>query len=159
MILSQERFSKLLQKYPREKRHTLEIFQDIQQECGYLPKKHLIEVALYLKIPLAQAYAMATFYRSFSLVPRGKYVIRVCDGTACHIQNVQNSLDCLKRILNMDVGEIDKDGLFTLETVSCLGACAISPVMQINEAYFGHLTKEKIYEILAMFYRKEGMEL
>ncbi|MDR2736827.1 MAG: NAD(P)H-dependent oxidoreductase subunit E [Gracilibacteraceae bacterium] len=159
MILKEDKLSKLLQKYPQERRHTLAVFQDIQHECGYLPKEHIIEAARYLKTPLAQAYAMVTFYRSFSLLPRGKYVIRVCDGTACHIKNVQGRLDCLKRVLGLDPGETDKDGLFTVETVSCLGACAISPVMQINEEYYGNLTEEKIYEILADLYRKEMRKL
>ncbi|MCL1791367.1 MAG: NAD(P)H-dependent oxidoreductase subunit E [Peptococcaceae bacterium] len=158
MILKEERLTQLLQKFPPERRQSLAVFQDIQQECGYLPKEHIIEAARYLKMPLAEAYAMVTFYRSFSLDPRGKYVIKVCDGTACHIKNVQGRLDCLKRILNLDPGETDKDGLFTVETVSCLGACAISPVMKVNDVYYGNLTEEKIYEILADLYRKEMMK-
>ncbi|MCL1919192.1 MAG: NAD(P)H-dependent oxidoreductase subunit E [Peptococcaceae bacterium] len=158
MILSQEKLLGLLQKYPPEKQHTLAVFQDIQQECGYLPKEHIIEAAQYLKTPLSQAYAMATFYRSFSLTPRGKYVIKVCDGTACHIKNIHEMRDTLARILDIDAGNTDKDGLFTLETVSCLGACSIAPVMQINDEYFGSLTVEKIYDILAKFYEVESYE-
>jgi NADH-quinone oxidoreductase subunit E len=158
-MLSQETLFGLLQKYPPERRHALAVFQDIQQACGYLPKEHLIEAARYLQTPLSQAYAMVTFYRSFSLVPRGKYVIKICDGTTCHVKNTKGMMDTITRILGIDSGGTYTDNLFTIETVSCLGACALSPVMQINGEYYGNLTVEKIYEILAEFYRKEMSEI
>jgi NADH-quinone oxidoreductase subunit E len=159
MILSQEKFLKLLRAYPQERRHALAIFQDIQQECGYLPKEHIVEAAQYLKMPLSHAYAMATFYRSFSLKPRAKYVIKVCDGTACLAKRGRAMLDNVTRILGIDAGGTDKEGLITVETVSCLGACAISPSMQVNDDYHGNLTLEKIYDVLAEIYRKEKRDV
>jgi NADH-quinone oxidoreductase subunit F len=148
MILSEESLFKLLQAYPQERRHTLAVFQDIQQACGYLPKEHVVEAARYLKIPLSQAYAIATFYRSFSLKPRAKYVIKVCNGMACHIQNGQGVLDSLKRILGIDAGDTEKDGLITVETAGCPGVCATAPVIQVNEEHYGDVTPEKIHDII-----------
>ena len=149
MILSHEKLSRLLEAHPREKQYTLAVFQDIQKECGYLPKEHIVEAAEYLDIPLSQAYAMATFYHSLRLQPRGKYLIRVCDGTACHIRDSKSVLDSLKRLLGVAPGGTDADGLFTVEIVNCLGACALAPVMLIGDEYFGSLTDEKISGIIS----------
>jgi len=158
MILSRERLLELFQTYPRDRRYALPLLQDIQKQCGYLPKEHIIEAAVYLGVPLSRVYAMATYYRSFSLEPRGKYVIKVCDGTACHIKDSKNVLETLKGLLCVDVGGMDKDGLFSVETVNCLGACALAPVMMIDEEYFGKLTEESIAEILVEFRKREAVD-
>ncbi|MCL1895125.1 MAG: NAD(P)H-dependent oxidoreductase subunit E [Clostridiales bacterium] len=159
MILSKEKLDGLLSAYPRDKRHALAVFQDIQKECGYLPREHIVDAAAYLGLPLSQAYAMATFYRSFSLEPRGKYVIKVCDGTACHIKGSVGVLGCLEGLLGTGPGGMDKDGLFTVETVNCLGACALAPVMQIGDEYYGGLTEEAIAETINGFREKEAEEV
>ena len=151
MILSPEKLLNLLQRYPQDRRHSLAVFQDIQRECGYLPKEHIEAAANYLHIPLSQAYAMATFYHALSLEPRGKYIIRVCDGTACHIKGSEGALDALRRLLGIEPGATDAEGLFPVETVACLGACALSPVMQIGEEYFGRLDDAKIAQIIAEY--------
>ena len=156
MILPQEKLLELFRLYPRERQYALAVFQDIQKQCGYLPKEHIIDAAEYLKIPLSQAYATATFYHALSLKPRGKYVIKVCDGTACHIKDSMSVLGTLKGLLGVNLGETDKDGLFTVETVSCLGACALAPVMMIGEEYFGMLTAEKITGIITGLQKKEA---
>ncbi|MDR1701240.1 MAG: NAD(P)H-dependent oxidoreductase subunit E [Sporomusaceae bacterium] len=148
MILSREKLAELLESHPREKRYALAVFQDIQKECGYLPKEHIIDAAAYLNISLAQAYALVTFYRAFSLEPRGKHVIKVCDGTACHIRGSLKVLDCLQDLIGIEPGGTDAEGLFTVEVVNCLGACALSPVMQIGDEYFGSLTDETVTEII-----------
>ena len=158
MILTREKLLELFQQYPRERRHALAVFQDIQKQCGYLPKEHIEEAAEYLKIPLSQAYAMVTFYHVFSLEPRGKYLIRVCDGTACHIRGSTMVLDSLKHLLGVEAGGTDTEGLFSVETVACLGTCALAPVMQIGDEYFGKLDEEKISEII-MQYRNNGAGL
>ena len=158
MILSDERLRELLTRYPPETQHALAVFQDIQKECGYLPKEHIIDAAQYLSMPLAKAYAIATFYRSFSLEPRGKYVIKVCDGTACHIKDSRGVLECLKRLLGVELGGTDSDGLFTVEEVACLGCCALAPAMQVGDEYFGKLDDEKIVEIISAFRAGEGSE-
>lgn len=157
MILAREKLSKLFEQYPRDRRHALAVFQDIQRECGYLPKEHIEDAAEYLNIPLSQAYAMVTFYHAFSLEPRGKYVIKVCDGTACHIGSSTKVLDALKRLLGIEPGGTDAEGLFTIETVACLGTCALAPVIQIDNDYFGELDEEKVAGIITQF-RENGAE-
>jgi len=158
MILSSERLTGLLTFYPPEKQHALAVFQDIQKLCGYLPKEHIVEASRYLGLPLAQAYAMATFYHAFSLKPRGKYVIKVCDGTACHLRGSKLVLETLRQLLSVDLGGTDPEGLFTVEGVACLGACALAPVMQIGDEYFGHLDEEKVAEIIADFRQRDAAE-
>ena len=158
MILSEERLRELLTRYPPEMQHALAVFQDIQKECGYLPKEHIVDAAQYMRMPLSKAYAIATFYRSFSLEPRGRYVIKVCDGTACHIKDSKAVLDCLRRLLGVDLGGTDADGLFTLEEVACLGCCALAPAMQVGEEYFGKLDDDKIAEVIAEFRVQSGGE-
>ena len=157
MILPREKLLDLFQHYPKERRHALAVFQDIQNRCGYLPREHIEEAAEYLNIPLSQAYAMVTFFHVFSLEPRGKYIIRVCDGTACHIRGSEDALDSLKRLLGVEPGGTDADGLFTLETVACLGACALAPVMQIGDEYFGKLDDNVISEVITRFREKEAV--
>jgi len=156
MILPREKLIGLLEQYPPERRYALAVFQDVQSHCGYLPKEHITDAAAYLGVPLSQAFAMATFYNALSLEPRGKYVIRVCDGTACHIRGSLNTLDSLKRLIGLSPGETDEEGLFTVETVACLGACALSPVMQIGDEYFGNLDDGKISGIVAGLREKEA---
>jgi len=151
MILAPERLQELLWAYPPERRYALAAFQDIQKDCGYLPREHLVEAAEYLHMPLSQAYAMATFYHAFSLEPRGRYVIKVCDGTACHIKGSATVLSTIKQLLGVDLGGTDKDGLFTVEGVACLGACALAPAMQIEEEYFGKLDAEKIAAVISTY--------
>ena len=159
MILSPERLTGLLEAYPPERQHTLAVFQDIQKECGYLPKEHIIQASKYLHIPLSQAYAMATFYHAFSLTPRGKYIIKVCDGTACHIKDSHTVIQALERELGVKLGGTDADGLFTIETVACLGCCALAPAMQIGEEYFGNLTDDKVVEVIGAFRKNQAQEV
>jgi NADH-quinone oxidoreductase subunit E len=149
MILSREKLFRLLEAYPRERQHALAVFQDIQKACGYLPKEHIEDAAAYLSMPLSQAYAMVTFYRAFSLEPRGKHIIKVCDGTACHIRGSKTVLARLTELLGIEPGGTDADGLFTVEVVNCVGACAMSPVMLIGQEYFGSLTDDAVSSILS----------
>ncbi|MCL2068040.1 MAG: NADH-quinone oxidoreductase subunit NuoE [Treponema sp.] len=155
MILPRERLLELFRQYPRDRRFALAVFQDVQRQCGYLPKEHIEEAAEYLNIPLSQVYSMVTFYHSLSLEPRGKHLIRVCDGTTCHIRGSMSVLDYLKQLLGIEPGDTDADGLFTIETVACLGTCALAPVMQIGEEYFGKLDENKISEIIAQYRKNE----
>jgi len=148
----------ILEKYPKEQRFLLAILQDIQRTYNYLPREALIEVRDYLNVPLSSLYSMATFYKALSLKPKGKYIIRVCDGTACHIRGSMNLLDEIKRLLSLSPGEVTKDGKFSLETVNCLGSCAIAPVMVINDKYYGNLNPSLVREILAEYAEKSGDE-
>lgn len=138
----------MFDKYPKEKRFTLAILQDLQKEYGYIPKEKLVELSGYLDIPLSRLYSMATFYKALSLTPKGENIIKVCDGTACHIRSSKSLLDEIRSTLGIKPGETTKDGKFSLETVNCLGSCAIAPVMVINDKYYGKLTSSMVREIL-----------
>jgi NADH:ubiquinone oxidoreductase subunit E len=120
----------------------------LQKQYNYIPKEMLIELSEYLDMPLSKLYSMATFYKALSLIPKGKNIIKVCDGTACHIRSSKSLLDEIEKTLGIKPGETTKDGNFSLETVNCLGSCAIAPVMVINDKYYGKLTPAKVREIL-----------
>ena len=154
--ISLKEINKVLETYSPEKRHSLAILQDLQRKFGYIPKEALVAVSVYLDIKLSALYSMATFFRALSLKPRGKHVIRVCDGTACHIRGSQVLLDALKRSLGLTPGETTEDGLFTLETVNCLGACALAPVMVVNEKYYPKVMPQQVDEILAVYRGKKN---
>ena len=142
------RVENILHKYDGKKSSLISILLDIQSEYNYLPKDALIQVANKLSIRLVEVYAVATFYTVFSLKPRGKYIINVCVGTACHVRGGRRIVDSIQKELNIDVGETTEDKLFTLETVRCLGACALGPVMVINGEYHGQLSTKKADAIL-----------
>jgi len=124
------------------------ILQDIQTECSYLPADALRRVAERLQVPLIQVYSVATFFKAFSLVPRGRRSIQVCLGTACHVRGAQAILEEIERDLNVRAGSTTDDGEFTLETVNCLGACALGPIIMIDDEYHGQMTPAKVREIL-----------
>ena len=150
--------NKVLSSYPKEKRYSLAILQDIQHKFGFIPKEALEAAAVYLGVKISALYSMATFYRALSLKPRGKHIIKVCDGTACHIRGATVLLDSLKRILRIQSGETSKDGLFTLETVNCLGACAIAPVMLVDETYHSKVKPGQVEEILRLYRGKKNVK-
>jgi NADH-quinone oxidoreductase subunit E len=127
------------------------ILQDIQEKYNFLPVAALKRVAENLNIPLSRVYNVATFYSSFSLTERGKHLIKVCDGTACHLRNSGNIRDGITRQLNIEEGQTTADKRYTLEIVACLGACALAPVMTVNSDYHGQMTPEKIKETLEQY--------
>ncbi|MHC1720455.1 MAG: NADH-quinone oxidoreductase subunit NuoE [Clostridiaceae bacterium] len=141
-------FEKIVEKYPKEKRYTLAIMQDIQKENKYIPKEYLSMLSEYLEVPMSKLYGMATFYKALSLTPKGEYIITVCDGTACHVRSSAVLTDELQKALKIKPGETTKDGKFTLQTVNCLGSCAIAPVMMVNEKYYGKVTPNVLRDIL-----------
>jgi len=122
--------------------------QDVQRIYGYVCKECLEALALYLDCPLAALYSMATFYKALSLKPKGKHIIKVCDGTACHIGGSTNLINSIRRILGIDPGATTEDGKFSLELVNCVGSCALAPVMLIDETYYGKVTMESLPDIL-----------
>lgn len=124
------------------------ILQDVQEACNYLPDQALRHVAQRLVVPLSRVYHVATFYSSFSLTPRGRHVIRVCDGTACHLRGGTYLQHELTRQLGIGPGETTPDGIFSLELVACLGACALAPVLTVGRDYYGQMTAEKVEQTL-----------
>ncbi|MBA1335648.1 MAG: Bifurcating [FeFe] hydrogenase, gamma subunit [Firmicutes bacterium] len=143
--------SSILKEYPREQRFLLAILQDIQKQYNYLPREALTIIHEYLDIPMSKLYSMATFYKALSLKPKGKYVIKVCDGTACHIRGSSLIIDEIQKLLNISPGDTTEDGLFSLETVNCLGSCALAPVMVVNGKYFGKVTPKMVKKIIDEF--------
>ena len=143
----------ILNKYPCEKRFTLAILQDVQKQYGFIPKETIDLIAEYLKLPVSEIYSMATFYKALSLKPKGKYIIKVCNGTACHIRGSNMLIDEVAEILNISPGESTTDGLFSIEIVNCLGACALAPVMVIDDKYYGGMTKEKVKDVIDEYRR------
>ncbi len=144
----------VLNKYHLEKKSLIPILQDIQAEYNYLPQEALRLVSLTLGIPLIDIVAVATFYRAFSLKPRGKHVATVCLGTACHVRGGPKILDEFKRILDLGAGETTPDRQFTLETVNCLGCCAIGPVVVIDGDYYAQTSIRTVGKIINKYTKK-----
>lgn len=127
------------------------ILQDIQKEHNYLPMSALKQLAETLNVPFSRIYSIATFFKAFSLKPRGKHIITVCLGTACHVRKAPRIVDEIARALGVNAGETTEDRLFTLETVNCLGTCALGPVIVVDGKYHGNMTVKKVGEILKTF--------
>ena len=131
----------------------LAVLQDIQDEFNYLPRRALDRVAERMKVPMSRIAGLSTFFTVFSLKPRGKNVCDVCMGTACYARGADKLVDHMKRELEVDVGGTSADKLFTLETVNCVGACALGPLVKVGQKYHGHMTAQKIDKMLKQ-YRK-----
>lgn len=145
-------YEKILENYITNDRSSLiPMLQDLQNEYGYLPEDVLSKVAEYVNIPFASVYGVATFYNQFRLTPLGKNVIKVCRGTACHVKNSANILIALETELGISAGCTTRDKLFTLETVACIGACSIAPVININDEYYGRLVVNEIPKIIKKY--------
>lgn len=126
------------------------VLTDIQKEFSHLPRRALQRVGERLNIPLSQVFAVSTFYKTFSLTPRGKHSIKVCLGTACHVKGAGLILDRLRRDLEVPEGGTTKDGAYTLETVRCVGCCSIAPVVMVDETAYGRLKQEELSRIIAV---------
>jgi NADH:ubiquinone oxidoreductase subunit E len=146
----------ILNKWNNEDNSLISILLEIQSEYNYLPKEALMTVAERLNIPLIQVYSVATFYKVFSLKPRGEHIINVCVGTACHVKGAQKIVDEIKRKLEIDIGETTEDKLFTLEIVRCLGCCALGPVVVIDNTYYSHVTQKMVGKILEKHKKSES---
>ncbi len=152
------RVEEILASYDYQPHHLIAIMQDIQSENKYLSREVLTEVADKLHLSIAKVYSVATFYENFSLESKGKYIIRVCDGTACHVRKGGPVYDAVYENLGLSGKQkTSDDGLFTLETVACLGACGLAPVMTINDVVHAQMTPEKAIALLDEL-RKESAD-
>ncbi len=142
-------------KYRSQKKALISVLQDIQEEYNYLPQEALRTVSDTLGIPLIDIIGVATFYRAFSLEPRGKHLITVCMGTACHVRGGPKILEEFERKLNVTAGETTEDRQFSLETVACLGCCAIGPVVVVDGDYHAQTSIRKVGSILKKYMKKE----
>ncbi|MCR5601257.1 MAG: NAD(P)H-dependent oxidoreductase subunit E [Ruminococcus sp.] len=147
----------ILAKYPAEELSTIAILQDIQEYYHYLPEEIFPHIAKAINVGEARLYGVATFYENFSLDPKGKYVIRCCDGTACHVRGSLPILNKLREELGLSEEKKTTDDLmFTVETVSCLGACGLAPVLTVNGETYPAMTPEKAVELLNELRAKEA---
>jgi len=134
------------------------VLQEVQKKHNYLPEELLTYIATALNLSPATVYGVATFYAQFSLDPKGKYIIKVCDGTACHVRGSLPIYEAIrKRVKLVDGKATTDDGLFSVETVSCLGACGLAPVITINDQVYGQVTPEAIDLIIDELEKREGM--
>ncbi len=141
----------LVKKHGEKKDALIPLLQDIQSDLNWLPEDVLKTVAEKLQIPLMDVYGVASFYRTFSLKPRGKHIITVCVGTACHVRGGQRIVDEIGRRLEVAPGETTQDKNFTLETVNCLGCCALGPIVMIDGEYYGEMTTRKVGPVLETY--------
>lgn len=151
-----ERLRAVIWAYPPDRRYALAAMQDIQHNFDYLPQAGLKLLAEYMGCPVVQLYSMATFYKALSLVPKGRHIIKVCDGTACHIKSSQNLIDGIQRDLGIRPGDTTADGQFSVETVNCLGTCALAPVLLVDGTHFGKVTMGKLPEIIDSYRMESG---
>ncbi len=141
----------IVERYNKRERSLIAMLQDIQKEKGYLPKEALKIVAAEVSVPLSRLYSLATFYKAFSLTPRGRHTINVCTGTACHVRGAAKLVEKLERDLGIRNGETTADERFTLEEVRCVGCCGLAPVMVIDENFHGKLTQKDIGKVLEKY--------
>jgi len=146
-----EKLNSIITKYKNNsiaRGSMIPILQEVQELFNYLPEETLKTVSSELKLPLSKIYGVATFYAQFTFIPRGKNLIRLCTGTACHVRGGKKNLHTIEKILNIKDGQTTPDFKFTLQTVRCLGTCFLAPAMMINQEYFGRLTASKVETVL-----------
>lgn len=147
-VKSAEQLQKILARFTRSKNNAIPLLQEIQKHYGYLPEDAMEKAAEHLRISPSAIYGVATFYTQFKLTPRGKHSIKICRGTACHVQGGSRILDEIERKLDVKAGETTKDLEYSIDTVACVGACALAPVMILNEEVYGKINAGKALDIL-----------
>ena len=143
-----ERLQPIVDRYTDEGGTVIGVLQDIHEVLGYLPEDELREVSEKIDVPLSTLYGLATFYASFRLEPMGKKHICSCVGTACHVKGAPFVVDTIERELGVKPGETSADGEYTFDTVNCVGACALAPLVTVNEEYFGKMDQKKVLKII-----------
>ena len=153
-----QKTKQIIKKHKSDKSSMIAVLQDIQEAFNYLPKEALKTASRMMKVPMSRVYEAATFYTTFSLKPRGKHIVKVCKGTACHVRGAAILQDRFETTLGIKPGETTKDGKFSLETVNCVGACALGPVVVINTDYHGQVTISKVDKIIKKINNEEGAQ-
>ncbi|MEW6425221.1 MAG: NADH-quinone oxidoreductase subunit NuoE [Bacillota bacterium] len=139
----------ILPYYEQSRKAVIPILQEVQSGLGYLPEKALGEIARYLRIPASHVYSVASFYAQFRLQPLGRKRIAVCRGTACHVRGAPGILKAIEEATGLKEGETSADLEYTLETVACIGCCALAPCVRVNKDVFGEMTREKAKDLVA----------
>jgi NADH:ubiquinone oxidoreductase subunit E len=146
-----EKIDQVIDKFKNRQGVLIPVLKEVQDICGYLPKRVQHRIAQGLQLPASQVYGVVSFYAFFTTIPRGKHVIRVCLGTACYVRGSKQILDNLQRELHVEVGGITRDRQFSLEAVRCLGACGLAPVMVVGSDTYGMITPGKAIEIVSSY--------
>ena len=147
----------ILRQFPKvNSSDVIPLLQAVQQRCGYLPREVLEDIAKRTRVSLTRIYGVATFYERFRFQPVGKHVIQACHGTACHVNGAKQIGRAIHQSLRIKDRETTADGLFTLETVACLGCCSLAPVMMIDDKVFGRLNPQRAQRILSRYRRSGG---
>ena len=148
MDMCVSKLQEIIGRSPQNATSLIAVLQNIQREFNYLPQEALIETATALNVPLSKVYGVATFYNAFSLTPRGEKVIRVCQGTACHIKGADLIVEQLEDGLGINTGETSSDLKYTLEVVNCVGVCAMAPVVVLNDKIKGNVRSDKAVKLV-----------
>jgi NADH-quinone oxidoreductase subunit E len=146
---------KIMGEFYKDQRDLIHMLHDTQKEFGYIPAQSISQISRELKISESEIFGVLTFYKAFTLEPRGKYQITVCLGTACHVRGGVQIVEEMERKLNIKVGKTTPNRKFTLETVNCLGCCAIGPVVVVNGKYYSNITIKKVDAILKEYQESE----
>jgi NADH-quinone oxidoreductase subunit E len=145
------KIDEVLGKYEKREASLIPVLQEVQGLFGYLPEEALVKIGQNLRIALSRIYGVATFYAQFYLSPRGLHTVRVCRGTACHVRGGKHVLKAVQQALGIGEGETTPDSKFTFETVACLGACALAPVLLVDKNYYGKLTPARVEQVLKQY--------
>ena len=151
-------FESILKERKSQPHQLIEVLQDVQETYGYIPEEAMTTISKNLGVPLIEVYRVASFYKAFSLKPRGKNVLTLCQGTACHVRQAKLLLNQALTQLKVKPGDISEDGLFTVEHVNCLGACALGPVVVQNGTYHHHMTPGKLRALITSIRKAEKEE-
>jgi NADH-quinone oxidoreductase subunit E len=146
--MDEAKIEQVIEKHQGRADSLIQILLELQSENRWLPKETLAKVSEKLEVPLSRIQHVATFYKAFSLVPKGRHEIHICLGTACHVRGAPRLLDTVQDLLGIKPGETDSDLKFSLETVNCLGCCALGPVMEVDGKYHGKMVPAKAAEVL-----------
>jgi len=141
----------IIGKYPAQPGVLIQLLLDLQSEFNWIPREAILRISERLQIPISQIYRVASFYKAMSLTPRGKHVVNVCLGTACHVWGGPRIMDKVEESLKIKAGETTQDMKFTLERVNCLGCCALGPVIVVDKDYHGKLTPAKVKQVLESY--------
>ena len=150
----EDKVKDIIKKYGSDKSFIVPILQDVQKEFNYLPKDALCAVSSQLSVPISRVYEVVTFYKAFSLKPKGRYQLTLCMGTACHVRGAELIARNVGDILGIREGDTTPDLEFSFETVGCLGACALGPILVVNGEYHGHMNIAKSTKILKKLGKK-----
>ena len=148
MPQDRELIEQIVERYDGDTGMLIPMMQDLQSECGYLPAEHLRYLSGRLKVPMSRLYAVATFYSSFRLAPKGAHEVTLCMGTVCYLKGAPSISETICREFHVEPGGTTRDGLFTLQAVNCVGACAVAPVMLVDGKYYESVTPESALDIL-----------